>query len=62
MHIGSDGTFSDSKTEAVFFPSASHPIESHDPSPVYVTSSGCVTTYCDKFKTQAREKGTLSLA
>eukprot|EP00957_Ditylum_brightwellii_P131252 10010662-Ditylum_brightwellii.AAC.1 len=49
MHIRTDGSFSDSKTEAVFFSSASHPIESHDSSPVYVTDVGYVT-YCDEFK------------
>eukprot|EP00957_Ditylum_brightwellii_P175314 13346040-Ditylum_brightwellii.AAC.1 len=49
MHIRKDGSFSDSKTEAVFSPFASHPIKSHDSSPVYVTDIGCIA-YCDKFK------------
>eukprot|EP00957_Ditylum_brightwellii_P026787 2026328-Ditylum_brightwellii.AAC.1 len=49
MHNGTDGSFSDSKTEADFFPSTSHPIKLHNLSPVYVTSMGYVT-YCNKFK------------
>ena len=49
MHIGTDGTFTDSKTEAVFFPSATQSITSADTSPVYVNETGYVT-YSDKFK------------
>eukprot|EP00957_Ditylum_brightwellii_P115635 8820465-Ditylum_brightwellii.AAC.1 len=49
MHIGTDGSSLDSKTEAVFFSSASHPIKSHNLSPVYVTDIGYIT-YCNKFK------------
>ena len=49
MHIGTDGTFTDSKTEAVFFPSATQTVTSADTSPVYVNATGYVT-YSDKFK------------
>eukprot|EP00957_Ditylum_brightwellii_P134240 10234278-Ditylum_brightwellii.AAC.1 len=49
MHIGTDGTFTDSKTEAVFFLSATQPVELVDTSPVYVNATGYVT-YSDKFK------------
>eukprot|EP00957_Ditylum_brightwellii_P060483 4592488-Ditylum_brightwellii.AAC.1 len=49
MHIGTDGTFTNSKTEAVFFLSATHSIESIDTSPVYVNNTGYVT-YLDKLK------------
>eukprot|EP00957_Ditylum_brightwellii_P202850 15332083-Ditylum_brightwellii.AAC.1 len=49
MHIGTDVTFTDSKTEAIFFPSATQSITSADTSPVYVNKTGYVT-YCDKFK------------
>eukprot|EP00957_Ditylum_brightwellii_P097315 7412246-Ditylum_brightwellii.AAC.1 len=38
MHIGTDGTFTNSKTEAVFFPHY-----------IYVNDTGYVT-YSDKFK------------
>eukprot|EP00957_Ditylum_brightwellii_P193706 14750681-Ditylum_brightwellii.AAC.1 len=49
MHIRTDGTFTDSKTEAVFFPSATQSITSADTSPVYVNETGYVTHF-DKFK------------
>eukprot|EP00957_Ditylum_brightwellii_P206201 15347289-Ditylum_brightwellii.AAC.1 len=49
MHIGTDGTFTDSKTEAVFFPSATQSATSADTNPVYVKDTGYVTD-SDKFK------------
>eukprot|EP00957_Ditylum_brightwellii_P098078 7471486-Ditylum_brightwellii.AAC.1 len=49
MHIGTDGTFTDSKTKAVLFPSATQSIMSADTSPVYVSQTG-YATYSDKFK------------
>ena len=49
MHIRTDGTLTDCKTEAVFFPSATQSVESVDTSPVYVNDTGYVT-YSDKFK------------
>eukprot|EP00957_Ditylum_brightwellii_P092191 7018649-Ditylum_brightwellii.AAC.1 len=49
MHIGTDGTFTNSKTEAVFFPSATQSITPADTSPVYINDTGYVT-YSNKFK------------
>eukprot|EP00957_Ditylum_brightwellii_P189377 14414581-Ditylum_brightwellii.AAC.1 len=49
MHIRTDGTLTDCKTEAVFFPSATQSVESVDTSPVYVNDTGYVT-YSNKFK------------
>eukprot|EP00957_Ditylum_brightwellii_P156827 11936098-Ditylum_brightwellii.AAC.1 len=49
MHIGTDGTFTDSKTKAVFFSSATQSITSAYTSPVYVSETGYVT-YSNKFK------------
>eukprot|EP00957_Ditylum_brightwellii_P016761 1261527-Ditylum_brightwellii.AAC.1 len=49
IHIGTDGIFTDSKTEAVFFPSTTQSVESVDTSPVYVNTTGYVT-YSGKFK------------
>eukprot|EP00957_Ditylum_brightwellii_P103083 7855463-Ditylum_brightwellii.AAC.1 len=49
MHIRTDGTFIDSKTEADFFLSTTQSNESIKTSPVYVNATGCVT-YSDKFK------------
>eukprot|EP00957_Ditylum_brightwellii_P144412 11001254-Ditylum_brightwellii.AAC.1 len=49
MHIRTDGTFTDSKTETVFFPSSTQSAESVDTSPVYVNATGHVTN-SDKFK------------
>ena len=49
MHIGTDGSFSDSKTEAVVFPAPGQILSSFDTSPVYINDTGYVT-YTDKFK------------
>eukprot|EP00957_Ditylum_brightwellii_P078939 6002343-Ditylum_brightwellii.AAC.1 len=49
MHIGTDDTFTNSKTEAVFFPSATQSTESVDTSLVYVNDTGYIT-YSKKFK------------
>eukprot|EP00957_Ditylum_brightwellii_P130960 9989589-Ditylum_brightwellii.AAC.1 len=48
-YLMTDGTFTNSKTEAVFFPSATQSGTSVDTSPVYVNNTGYVT-YSDKFK------------
>eukprot|EP00957_Ditylum_brightwellii_P050015 3791407-Ditylum_brightwellii.AAC.1 len=49
MHNGTDDTFTDSKTGAVFFPSTTQPVESVDTSPVYGNATSYVT-YSNKFK------------
>eukprot|EP00957_Ditylum_brightwellii_P161724 12313237-Ditylum_brightwellii.AAC.1 len=49
MHIGTNVTFTESKTEAVFFPSTIQSIMSADTSSVYISDTGYIT-YSDKFK------------
>eukprot|EP00957_Ditylum_brightwellii_P182522 13903282-Ditylum_brightwellii.AAC.1 len=49
MHIGTDGTYTDSKTEAVFFLSTTQPVESVDTSPVYINATSYVI-HSNKFE------------